>query len=232
MQASLSLRCGLRQVAQRLEEELREVNPQQALVPATVEDVMVRSLVVPADSSVDRSRLAQQVISISPLGSDKPLQFRLSSRLAAEAVLFPPDSETNLATGVLRCLRACGMDTRKVLADHLLVVGGGAMIPGLLARLQAEVEAQLDQKEFQDLAGLKAFVRVMPTEFPRNLLTWIGASIFGMMPNLKAYAVTKDDYDASGLVDKLGRTYLYPDPNDVSEPEVSRLGPRYRYSIV
>ena len=96
-----------------------------------------------------------------------------------------------------------------------MVSGGCSMIPGFIERLEEEILELLAEPEFERLKSLEQFVGVKESFFPRNLLTWIGASIASTLPGLERYAITAEGYKEKGVNDILGNNYLYANrPSD------------------
>jgi actin-related protein len=97
------------------------------------------------------------------------------------------------------------------------------MIPGFLERFQEEVTFNLDHdNEFASLRNLKSYFRLVDPAFPRNLLTWVGGSIFASIPNLDQFTLTNEDFDMFGLPDVLGNVYLSGDRSILEERERKR----------
>lgn len=97
------------------------------------------------------------------------------------------------------------------------------MIPGFLERFQEEVTFNIENdNEFLQLQNLKKYFRLVEPAFPRNLLTWIGGSIFASIPNLDQFALTNEDFEMFGLPDVLGSVYLNGDKSILEDRERRR----------
>ncbi len=75
---------------------------------------------------------------------------------------------------------------RRGLASHVLVIGGGSMLPGFCARLAAEVRrrASSPQSRYQELAAALAGLCVVKDGdvlAPRNVLAWAGGSVLAVL---------------------------------------------------
>lgn len=76
---------------------------------------------------------------------------------------------------------------------NVLLLGGTAMIPGFAQRVVDELRAALASSP--DHAP---HVALVPVAFPRNMLAWVGASIFAATESARAVALTAQDYAAKG----------------------------------
>mmetsp|Transcript_54460 Transcript_54460/g.80845 ORF Transcript_54460/g.80845 Transcript_54460/m.80845 type:complete len:167 (+) Transcript_54460:103-603(+) len=117
-----------------------------------------------------------------------------SSVISAWNYVFDPTNNNleSVTYMVLQSLKSCPMDLRKIMASHVLLVGGGAFLPGFEARLTSEVQyAVTSLSEFK---CLKACVlgsttsinndggfQLIDLPFDKSLRNWMGASIMGTL---------------------------------------------------
>lgn len=86
---------------------------------------------------------------------------------------------------------------------NVLLVGGTAMIPGFPQRVIEELrEALVNDNKYSSLASSSALVedvaQLMATFFPRNVVTWIGGSIFAATESAKTAAISAQEYTSRG----------------------------------
>ncbi|CAM9393485.1 unnamed protein product [Ectocarpus sp. 4 AP-2014] len=131
---------------------------------------------------------------------------------AAEQALFEGDEEgRSLATLVLDCLKRCPRDCRRALVQNVLVAGGGALLPGLPARLAQEIEALATAAastaaapplgSSEGYSWARAAVRgdpgglcVVRVPVRRDHLVWAGASIMASLGGIADRSLTCEQY--------------------------------------
>eukprot|EP00903_Cladosiphon_okamuranus_P014802 g13710.t1 len=110
------------------------------LTSRELEDVVVRSCLVPVDGVPSAEQVAPMELMFA--GRRRVVATGAVRTTAVEQALFEGDEEgRSLATLVLDCLSRCPRDCRRALAQNVVVAGGGAMLPGLCARLAQEIRA-------------------------------------------------------------------------------------------
>ncbi|KAI2652367.1 Actin-related protein 10 [Labeo rohita] len=93
-----------------------------------------------------------------PLDGQKILHIKGSIRDSVAEMLFEQDNEEkSIATLLLDTLVKCPIDTRKVLSENLVIIGGTAMLPGFLHRLLSEIRAIFGA--LQDILGSRSVSR-------------------------------------------------------------------------
>lgn len=70
----------------------------------------------------------------------------------------------------------CPIDTRKVLSENLVVIGGTAMLPGFLHRLMAEIRLLVEKPKYRDVLASKSFRIHSPPAKP-NCTAWLGGQV-------------------------------------------------------
>ena len=67
----------------------------------------------------------------------------------------------------------CPIDTRKVLSENLVVIGGTAMLPGFLHRLLAEIRLLVEKPKYSTVLASKSLRIHAPPAKP-NCTAWLG----------------------------------------------------------
>lgn len=136
-----------------------------------------------------------------PLDGEKILQVKGSIRDSVVEMLFEQDNEENsVATLILDSLIQCPIDTRKHLAENLVVIGGTAMLPGFMHRLMAEIKYLVEKPKYNNLLATKVFKIHTPPAKP-NYVAWLGGAIFGALQDiLGSRSVSKEYYNQMGRI--------------------------------
>jgi len=130
----------------------------------------------------------------APPASAEPAQSLalLAERFSVPELLFSPReagvAQAGLAHAVAEAIAACPAPLRAGLWSSVTLVGGGAALPGLEARLFRELRALCPAG-----APLGVFTARAPAE-----CAWRGGSIAGCRPDLGALLVTKAEYTERG----------------------------------
>eukprot|EP00026_Physarum_polycephalum_P010728 Phypoly_transcript_10905.p1 GENE.Phypoly_transcript_10905~~Phypoly_transcript_10905.p1 ORF type:complete len:381 (+),score=26.28 Phypoly_transcript_10905:44-1186(+) len=143
---------------------------------------------------------------IYPIKSD--VKVEISGRVRSEAVSIllklHEDDDTkdrDLPSLVLEALQKCSGTMRKGLSHQILLVGGGALIPGLEKSLAAELNKRLEDNKtnpyfaFSDLQGLHNHFDFMSSAHVcvPSILVWLGGSIVGTLDQY-GQKITKETY--------------------------------------
>ncbi|KAM6462768.1 actin-related protein 10 [Liasis olivaceus] len=136
-----------------------------------------------------------------PLDGEKILHINGVIRDSVVEVLFVQDNEEkSVATLILDSLMECPIDTRKQLAENLVVIGGTAMLPGFLHRLMAEIRHLVEKPKYKEILASKTFRVHMPPAKP-NCVAWLGGAIFGALQDiLGSRSVSKEYYNQTGRI--------------------------------
>ncbi|KPP60284.1 actin-related protein 10-like [Scleropages formosus] len=134
-----------------------------------------------------------------PLDGEKIIHIKGSIRDSVMEMLFEQDNEEkSVATLVLDALVKCPIDTRKVLAENLVVIGGTAMLPGFLHRLLAEIRLLAEKPRYQQVLSSRTFRVHSPPAKP-NCTAWLGGAIFGALQDiLGSRSISRDQYNQTG----------------------------------
>uniref|UniRef100_M3Y3S8 Actin related protein 10 n=1 Tax=Mustela putorius furo TaxID=9669 RepID=M3Y3S8_MUSPF len=138
-----------------------------------------------------------------PLDGEKILHVLGSIRDSVVEILFEQDNEEkSVATLILDSLiqKQCPIDTRKQLAENLVVIGGTSMLPGFLHRLLAEIRYLVEKPKYNKALGTKTF-RIHTPPAKANCVAWLGGAIFGALQDiLGSRSVSKEYYNQTGRI--------------------------------
>ncbi|XP_010182743.1 PREDICTED: actin-related protein 10-like, partial [Mesitornis unicolor] len=125
----------------------------------------------------------------------------LFNRDSVVEMLFEQDNEeTSVATLILDSLIQCPIDTRKQLAENLVIIGGTAMLPGFLHRLMAEIRYLVEKPKYKEVLATKTFRIHTPPAKP-NCVAWLGGAIFGALQDiLGSRSVSREYYSQTGRI--------------------------------
>ena len=113
--------------------------------------------------------------------SDLPLfKIDFNTRVILGEKLFEENNENNLAFLILKTLNEnVPCEIRKKIGSNIVLSGGLTMLEGFYQRFLDEINFIADNnKEFIKLKGIRNNLRVNKIIYPRNILTWVGASLF------------------------------------------------------
>ncbi|TDH71921.1 uncharacterized protein CCR75_003430 [Bremia lactucae] len=104
----------------------------------------------------------------------------------------------SIVDGIVHVLKKASVDIRSAMLENMLLIGGTAMIPGLAQRIVAEVrEALRHDSDFASSTSAVDRVELVQICFPRNMLAWVGGSVYAATENAKKSAITALDYNNS-----------------------------------
>ena len=112
---------------------------------------------------------------------DLPLfKIDFNTRIIVGEKLFGENSENNFAYIVLKTLAEdVPCEIRKKIGSNIILSGGLTMLEGFYQRFLDEINFIADNnREFLRLKGIRKDLRVHRIIYPRNLLKWVGASLF------------------------------------------------------
>lgn len=123
-----------------------------------------------------------------------------SVRETAFEVMFVEDNEhSSLPHLILNSILKCSFDIRKTLAENILVVGGSAIILGLLPRLKSELNAIVKNELYKDKLFIESF-KFHKTIGRQNFTAWLGGSFCGGTELINQRSLTKEIYMKNGRV--------------------------------
>lgn len=125
-------------------------------------------------------------------------EFSLSfeNRVNIGEEIFDQEREVNLAYEVLNILcNKVPCEIRKKISSNIVLSGGMTMLFGFFNRFNDEIKDLVKLKEFKKIQFIKDAIKVHKVIFPRNSLTWIGASLIMNFEklNFSGRQITKDD---------------------------------------
>lgn len=132
-----------------------------------------------------------------PLDGDKILTIPGTVREYAAEALFELDGDMkSIVTLLLDSILKAPMDSRKVLAQNIVVMGGSSMIPGFKHRLLEELKSLVKDPVYARKMNMNTFKFHSPP-CKENYTAWLGASIYGSTDAVSAHCITKDQFIAN-----------------------------------
>ncbi|KYM88227.1 PREDICTED: actin-related protein 10 [Atta cephalotes] len=128
-------------------------------------------------------------------------------REKAFEVLWERDNDNlSLSTMILDAIVKCPLDTRRILAENIILVGGTTMTKGFASRLKSELLALIESDLYKTKLKIESFKFHTAPSKP-NYTVWLGGAIFSTT-DLPLRCLTKDMYlktnrvpDWSNLID-------------------------------
>jgi actin-related protein 10 len=135
-----------------------------------------------------------------PLGPETIIRIPGLVREFACEVLFEQDIDgRSVATLILDALIRSSLDLRRQFADNILVIGGTAMLPGFLHRLNAELTHLVNISTYVNKLAIKQFHFHSPPS-QLNYTAWLGGSIIGALDTLESQSILRERYLDNGIV--------------------------------
>ena len=108
-----------------------------------------------------------------------PFNISFNSRIIAGEKLFGDNCEDNLAYIVLKViLEKVPCEIKRKIGSNIILSGGITMLNGFYQRFVDEINFIVNNNpQFLKLKGIKDDLHVHKILYPRNILTWVGASI-------------------------------------------------------
>lgn len=201
---------GSKAIHKHLEEQLMErslvqietgIKPlssvMSSLASDTLEDITVRTcFVAPKFSGPEgEPRPASSVPKVDyPLDGGRILRIEGQIREQTFDILFDgDDEEKSIATCLLDSLLKCPIDTRKPLAENIVLIGGTVMTPGFKHRLMQEIYCLLQSPRYKENLFMKT-IKMHQTPVSANCTSWLGGAIFGALEVLADRSVSKERY--------------------------------------
>jgi len=175
----------------------------------TLEDIKVRTCFV---TTLERStKLGTENVPAPPPDVTYPGVKRITIpgeiREKAFEILWERDNDNlSLPTMILDAIVKCPLDTRRVLAENIILVGGTTMAKGFTSRLKSELLALVESDLYKTKLKVESFKFHIAPSKP-NYTAWLGGAIFGTT-DLPLRCLTKEVYlkvnrvpDWSNLID-------------------------------
>ncbi|KAJ0403673.1 hypothetical protein P43SY_003785 [Pythium insidiosum] len=113
--------------------------------------------------------------------------------------LFRETHEGSIVSTVAQVIRKLPLDVRAAMTQNLLVIGGTAMLPGFCARLVEELKVTLAAEELSPgKQQQQSPVALVPLYFPRNMASWVGASVYGATDAARRHLISANEYLSTG----------------------------------
>lgn len=114
-------------------------------------------------------------------------------REVAFEVLFPEDNDKlGLPYIILDTILKCPVDTRKELANNILLIGGTASSAGITSRLKAELLKLINSDYYKDRLFISE-VKFHSAPSKPNFTAWLGGSIYSSTDLISA-SITRENY--------------------------------------
>ena len=107
-------------------------------------------------------------------------KINFNTRVVVGEKLFEENSNCNFAYLILKTLAEnVPCEIRRKIGSNIILSGGLTMLEGFFQRFLDELNFIVDNnQEFKKLKGIRNDLRVHKIMYPRNILTWVGASLF------------------------------------------------------
>lgn len=130
-----------------------------------------------------------------PVDGGQVLNISGMLRESACEVLFERyGHEANIAKLILEVLRLCARDSRKPLADNIVLIGGTTQLPGFRRRLHDELTALIAADNlYSGNLHFDAF-RFHRTPCKANYAAWLGGAILGASDAINTRIITREQY--------------------------------------
>ncbi|KAL1228552.1 Actin-related protein [Trichinella spiralis] len=110
--------------------------------------------------------------------------------LAAEIIFLYDEDGNSIPQLIIESILRCPIDVRKVVAERILVIGGGCMIPGFMARLKEELLDNLNRSDrFAEKTAIRK-VKFFKSPAAENYMAWLGGSVIGSLDILPYRSVS------------------------------------------
>jgi actin-related protein 10 len=179
-------------------EEVSASSVKESLTSEVLEDIKVRTCFV---TKLERAKVINSTNDLPPppgveypLGGSKLMTIDGKIRETACEVLFEQDAdEVSVATLILDSLLKCPIDTRRKLAENILLVGGTVMLPGFKRRLVTELHELKTLPKYKERLAIETFMFHTPPA-KENYAAWLGGAIFGSLEIVHIRSVGREQY--------------------------------------
>ncbi|XP_015587445.1 actin-related protein 10 [Cephus cinctus] len=184
-----------------IKKDLTDSIPNLRIPEKTVEDIKVRTCFV---TTLERSAKLGTDDAPSPPPAVKypglkTIEIPGYVRERAFEVLWERDNDNlSISTMILDAIVKCPVDTRRQLAENILLIGGTTMAKGFASRLKSELNTLLKSDLYSDKLKIQTFKFHKAPSKP-NYTAWLGGAIFGIA-DLPARCLTKENYLKSNRV--------------------------------
>ncbi|KAJ8708964.1 hypothetical protein PYW07_008790 [Mythimna separata] len=178
--------------------ELARLLDEHAGAPLHLPDHVIEDIKVKTCFVSPRSRALQWASDAPPAPARSVRVGRVhvpgaARELCAEPLFARDAEQASLADAVLACVAACPRDVRRALAANVLLAGGGAALPGLRARLAAELRYLVTQPPYDTSLHITEFKFHSPPAH-ENTCAWVGGAVLGAGEAGAARALPREHY--------------------------------------
>ncbi|XP_003700611.1 actin-related protein 10 [Megachile rotundata] len=201
LKAWQALPLGSQIVHENLIKSLKEVSPNVDISEKLVEDIKVRTCFV---TTLERSNKLGTPEAPNPppavkYPGIKSINIPGEVREKAYEALWERDNDNlSIPTMILDALLQCPIDTRRVLAENILLIGGTTMAKGFMGRLKSELSVLIKSNLYSEKLKIRTFKFHTAPSKP-NYTAWLGGAIFGTI-DLPLRCLTKENYLKSNRV--------------------------------
>lgn len=176
---------------------------EEILSDRVIEDIKVRTCFVTKQSralAFKNNEPLQPCPDVSyPIGGYDVIKIPGLLREVAFEVLFPEDNDhLGLPYIILDSILKCPMDTRRELAENILLIGGTASAPGFTVRLKAELMKLINSDYFKDRLFIQN-VKFHTAPSKPNFTAWLGGSIYSST-ELISQSISRESYLKSSKI--------------------------------
>ncbi|XP_012284801.1 actin-related protein 10 [Orussus abietinus] len=217
LKAWQALPLAAQAVHQYINQELKTKVPDVDITEKLIEDIKVRTCFV---TTLERSNKLETDDFPAPPPSVKypgRKSFEIPGYIREKSfeVLWERDNDNlSIPTMILDAIVKCSIDSRRELAENILLIGGTTMAKGFVSRLKTELLTLLRSNLYSEKLKLTTFKFHTAPSKP-NYTAWLGGAIFGTA-DLPSRYITKENYlqlnrvpDWVCLVDNQKETFSY-----------------------
>ncbi|KAG7165279.1 Actin-related protein 10-like [Homarus americanus] len=129
-----------------------------------------------------------------PMSGSRILTLPGSVREMVTEILFERDEDMlSVPSMILNSLMKCPIDTRRALAENLVLIGGTASLKGMKHRILSEVRALVTSPPFSDVLQINSF-KVHHPPAKDNYVAWLGGAILGGTEAVVLRSLPRDQY--------------------------------------
>ncbi|KAK9694182.1 actin [Popillia japonica] len=171
----------------------------QNISESVLEDIKVRCCFVTKRERAEKLRSVSSDIApcpsvVYPLGGTKSLNVSGKLREMMYEIFFDEDLDhLCISTMILNVIASVDVESRTLLAENIVLIGGTCMAPGFKARLKAELYRQLKNERYSKFKNIKT-IKFHTPPAKENYTAWLGAAIYGATEIVSMKALSKDQY--------------------------------------
>lgn len=195
LKAWQALPLGAKVVHQYLMDALKKSSPNVEITETIAENIKVRTCFV---TTLERSGKLETDKAPTPPPSIKypgvkSVHIPGELREKAFEMLWERDNDNlSIPTMILDAIIKCPIDTRRALAENILLIGGTTMAKGFASRLKSELLMLVKSDLYSEKLKINTFKFHTAPSKP-NYTAWLGGAIFGST-DLPLRCLTKENY--------------------------------------